>query len=99
MALRPRRHIGVALIGQQFMGRAHSNAWNQVAKFFDLPLTPTLEMISARDPRSLALFAERWGWSRWTTRWRDLAGDPAVDLVDIGTPNVAHAEQSIAMLE
>lgn len=98
MALRP-RHIGVALIGQQFMGRAHSNAWNQVGKFFDLPLAPTLEVISARDGRSLAPFAERWGWNRWTTRWRDLAADPAVQLVDIGTPNDVHAEQAIAMLE
>ncbi|MEO8451583.1 MAG: Gfo/Idh/MocA family oxidoreductase [Gemmatimonadota bacterium] len=100
MALRSSpRHIGVALIGQQFMGRAHSNAWSQVAKFFDLSLTPTLEIISARDARSLALFAARWGWNRWTTRWRDLAADPAVELVDVGTPNNVHAEQSIAMLE
>ena len=30
--------INVALIGQGFMGRTHSNAWGQVAKFFKPPL-------------------------------------------------------------
>ena len=30
--------INVALIGQGFMGRSHSNAWGQVAKFFKPPL-------------------------------------------------------------
>ena len=28
--------LRVALIGQRFMGRAHSNAWSQTNKFFDL---------------------------------------------------------------
>ena len=32
--------INVALIGQGFMGRSHSNAWGQVAKFFKPPLAP-----------------------------------------------------------
>ncbi len=93
------RTIGIGLIGQKFMGRAHSNAWRQVAPFFDLPLSPRLAAVSARDVKELAAFATRWGWARWTPDWRDFASDPAIDLVDIGTPNDAHAEQSIAMLE
>jgi hypothetical protein len=32
-----RKTINVCLVGQKFMGRAHSNAWSQVNKFFDLP--------------------------------------------------------------
>ena len=31
------KKINVALIGYKFMGRAHSNAWRQVASFFDVP--------------------------------------------------------------
>src|SRR5688572_4336099 len=91
--------LGIALVGQQFMGRAHSNAWGEVARFFDLRLAPSLEVVAARDESSLPRFAQRWGWKRWTTRWRELARDPSVDLVDIGTPNHLHAEQSIEMLE
>jgi predicted dehydrogenase len=90
-------HVG--LIGQKFMGRAHSNAYRQVARFFDLPLEPVMHTVAGRNAEELAEFARRWGWNATTTRWRDLAQDPRIDLVDVGTPNHLHAEQSIAMLE
>ena len=36
-----KRRLNVALIGYDFMGRVHSNAWRQVAHFFkDVPSTP-----------------------------------------------------------
>jgi len=91
--------IGIGLIGQQFMGRAHSNAWGQVGKFFELPVMPRLVAISARDPDTLGPFALRWGFERYTTDWRLLAHDPEIQLVDVATPNHVHAEQAIAMLE
>ncbi|MCA8968154.1 MAG: Gfo/Idh/MocA family oxidoreductase [Planctomycetes bacterium] len=91
--------LDVALIGQRFMGRAHSNAWRQVAPFFAPPLHPFLHTIAGRDPKDLESFAKQWGWTHWTTRWQDLAEDPEIDLVDIGTPNDVHKEQAIAMLE
>lgn len=91
--------LNVALIGQRFMGRAHSNAWRQVGRFFDLPLEPRMRVASARDADELARFARRQGWERTTARWQELARDPDVDLVDVSTPNHVHAEQSIAMLE
>ena len=31
------RPLGVAAIGYAFMGKAHSNAWRNVASFFDVP--------------------------------------------------------------
>jgi len=89
--------LTVALIGQKFMGRAHSNAWSQAARFFDLPRTPVLRTVAARDATELEPFAARWGWEGWTTRWQDIAADPAVDLVDVATSNDVHAEQSPAM--
>ena len=93
------RPLGIALIGQQFMGRAHSNAWGQVAKFFELPLEPRLVTIVARDAETLGPFALRWGWERYATDWRILADDPDIELVDVATPNHVHAEPAIAMLE
>ena len=39
--------VNVALIGQGFMGRSHSNAWGQVAKFFK----PTLQPVHAHGLR------------------------------------------------
>lgn len=92
------RPFPVALIGQKFMGRAHSNAWSQARKFFELGLEPVLHTVSARDGDELEAFAERWGWLNTTTDWRDIAKYDDVELVDIGTPNHVHAEPSLAML-
>jgi predicted dehydrogenase len=93
------RACSIALIGQKFMGRAHSNAWSQAAKFFDLPRTPVLHTIAGQDQSTLAAFASKWGWKKWTANWRKITGDPEIDLVDVSTPNDLHAEMSIAMLE
>ena len=41
-------HVNVALIGYAFMGRAHSNAWRQVARFFTPKLTPRMKVICGR---------------------------------------------------
>lgn len=91
--------LDIALIGQRFMGRAHSNAWRQVGPFFAPALRPFLHTIAGRDAASLEDFAKRWGWTHWTTRWQDLAEEPDIGLVDIGTPNDMHRDQAIAMLE
>ncbi len=94
------KSLSIALLGQKFMGRAHSNAWSQVPRFFeDVRLRPVLHTVCGRDERELRAFAKRWGWGRTTTDWRTIAADEEVDLVDVGTPNDLHAEQSIAMLE
>ena len=90
--------LHVALIGQKFMGRAHSNALAQVNRFFDLPREAVAHTIAARDADELAPFAARFGWRQHTTRWQDLLEDPEIDLVDIGTPNHVHAEPAIAAL-
>lgn len=88
----------VALLGQKFMGRAHSNAWLNAGRFFNLPLTPVMHTIVGRDLISLAPFADRWGWHNYSTDWKTVVKDPAVHLVDVSTPNYMHAEQAVAAL-
>ena len=39
------RKLNVAMIGYKFMGRAHSNAWRQVGRFFDAPFEPVLKVV------------------------------------------------------
>ncbi len=92
------RQLSVGLLGQRFMGRAHSNAWGQAGRFFDLPRSVRLACVAARDADELAPFAGRWGWERWTTDWRELVAADDVDLVDVSTPNHLHAEPAIAAL-
>jgi predicted dehydrogenase len=92
-------NLNVALVGTKFMGRAHSNAWLNVAKFFDCDPQPVMHTVVGRNEEELAAFAARWGWANPSTDWRAAITDDAVDLVDIGTPNNVHAEQAIAALE
>lgn len=91
--------LNIALIGSKFMGRTHSNAYLNVSRFFDLPVTPVMHTIVARHGDELKPFADRWGWKAWSTNWKQVVNDPEIDLVDIGTPNHVHCEPAIAALE
>jgi predicted dehydrogenase len=92
-------HINVALIGSKFMGRAHSNAWLNVGKFFSVDPLPIMHTVVGRNEEELAAFAAQWGWTNHSTDWRDIVSSPDIGLVDIATPNNVHAEQAIAALE
>jgi predicted dehydrogenase len=95
----PRPSINVCLIGHKFMGRTHSNAYLKVDKFFNLPVKPVMHTIAGRNVAELDEFAKTWGWQKTTTDWKAAVNDPAIQLVDIGTPNNMHREMAIAALE
>jgi len=87
------------MAGYAFMGRAHSQAWRNVASFFELPYRPRLAAICGRDPDAVAAAAARLGWAATETDWKRLVHRDDVDLVDACTPGSSHAEISIAALE
>ena len=91
--------LNVGLIGTKFMGRAHSNAWLNVAKFFANDTVPVMHTVAGRNATELEEFATTWGWANTTTSLDTMFADDAVDLVDVATPNNVHAEQAIAALE
>jgi predicted dehydrogenase len=91
--------LGIGMVGYAFMGRAHSQAWRSVGRFFELPFTPRLAAICGRDRAEVAAAAERLGWAAWETDWKRLVERDDVDLVDVCTPGSSHAEISIAALE
>jgi predicted dehydrogenase len=95
----PGKSVNVCLIGQKFMGRAHSNAYLKAAKFFDLPLEPVMHTIVAQDKAGVESFAQRWGWKHASSDWQKAVADPEIDLVDVTSPNYLHAEMAIAALE
>ena len=90
--------INVALVGQGFMGRTHSNAWSQVRKFFAPPLTPVMHTTFGQAEEKPELFAAKWDWANASTNWRKLVRSPEIDLVDIVTPNYMHAAVAKAAL-
>lgn len=88
----------VALLGQKFMGRAHSNAYLKASRFFNLPKTPVMHTIVGLDLIALAPFADRWGWRNYSTSWKEVVRQSDIHLVDVSTPNSMHAEQAVAAL-
>ncbi len=91
--------INVAMIGQGFMGRSHSNAWGQVARFFDPPVMPVMHTVFGQAEENPQAFAQRWGWQNASTDWEQLVKSPEIGLVDIVTPNFMHAPPARAALE
>ena len=88
--------LNVGLIGYQFMGKAHSNAYRQVGRFFDLPYDIRLHTICGRSESGVRAAAEKFGWENYETDWRNVVENPEIDIVDISTPGDSHAEISIA---
>ena len=87
-----RRDLRVALLGQGFMGKAHSNAFAQVSRFFDTPFRVQMKVLCGRDQQTLRRSAEAWGWETTATDWQGVVARPDIDLVDIALPNQLHAE-------
>ena len=88
--------IRIGLVGYKFMGKAHSNAYLNVARFFDLPKPPVMRAICGRSRAAVRAVAERWGWESVETDYRKLVQRDDIDLIDIATPNNTHAKIAIA---
>jgi len=88
--------VNVALIGYAFMGRAHSNAYRQVAPFLSPRLTPRLKVLCGRDAKAVKGAAAKLGWEETATDWREVVSRPDIDIVDVSTPGDSHAEIAIA---
>jgi len=90
------REVNVALIGYNFMGRAHSNAYRQVAPFMSPRLVPRMKVLCGRNPRAVKEAAKRLGWEEAATDWREVVRRKDIDVVDVSTPGDSHATIAIA---
>ncbi len=98
MSKLPESKLNVALIGQGFMGRTHSNAWGQVNRFFKPPMQAVMHTVFGQGEENPQAFADNWGWQRSTTDWEQLVRSPEIGLVDIVTPNYMHAPPAKAAI-
>jgi predicted dehydrogenase len=97
--MKTKKKLRVAMIGHQFMGRAHSNAWRQVARFFDPPFEPVMQVICGRDEARLRRAADVLGWQEASTDWQEVVRRPDIDAVDICAPGDLHAPIAVAAAE
>ncbi len=93
-----KKTLNVALIGGGFMGKAHSNAWLKVGKFFDVDYDIKLKVVVGNNS-PIEDFAERWGFEESSYDWQSVMTRPDIDIVDIVTPTYMHKEMAIAAVK
>jgi predicted dehydrogenase len=88
--------INIGIVGTQFMGRAHSNAWMDVDKFYDLPVRPVMKAACDNVADNLGPFCRRFGWQSHETDWKKLVARNDIDVIDICTSNNVHMPIAVA---
>ncbi len=87
------------MIGHRFMGKAHSNAWRQVSRFFDVPVDPVMKVICGRDEAEVKIAADKYGWLEHSTSWQQVIERKDIDVIDICTPGDTHMPIAVAAAE
>jgi predicted dehydrogenase len=91
--------IGVGLVGYKFMGRAHSNAYRQLPRFFDVDPVPRMVAVCGRDEAGVKEAAEKLGYEGYELDYRKLVQRDDIGLVDVATTGNTHRDIAIAALE
>lgn len=94
-----KKTLNIAIIGMGFMGRAHSNAWSQLNKFFDAECEICLKAVAGKNEERTRQFAKRWGYESYTTDWHTLLDREDIDVIDILTPTYLHKEMAVAAMK
>jgi len=92
--------LQVGLIGAGFMAKAHAIAYAGMPIFFwPAPAVPHKKVIADVTQERADEAAAQFGFDKGSANWKEVINDPSIDIIDICTPNNAHAEIAIAAAE
>ncbi|TWU21376.1 Gfo/Idh/MocA family protein [Bythopirellula polymerisocia] len=91
-----KQELRIGLIGYNFMGKAHSQAWRNAPLYFEMEAKPILKAVCGRSKDRVSTFAQRWGWEDVETDWRRLIERNDIDVIDVSTPTYLHHDMVIA---
>lgn len=95
-----KKQIRIGLVGYQFMGKAHSNAYRQIPKFFpEVEFEPVLTALCGRSEDKVRAAAEKFGFASVETDYKALIARDDIDLIDIVTPGNSHVDIAIKAAE
>ena len=85
--------FGVGVIGMGWMGQVHSRSYHVIKdRFGESGVCPRL-VICADDVEARASSArDRFGFERYTTNWKEVIEDAAVEVVNVTVPNAMHLD-------
>lgn len=86
------RTLNVALIGYNFMGKAHSHALDNVSFFFKNGWKPVKKVIVGRTEHLVKQAAADFGWEAYETDWRKVVQRSDIDVVLIASATASHYE-------
>jgi len=90
------KKINVGMVGYKFMGKAHSRAYRDMARFFRTKTVPVMKVICGRTEAAVSEACRRFGWEVYQISWEKLVQREDLDLVDINTSNSTHREIAVA---
>lgn len=94
------KEVRIAIVGAGWMGRAHATAFRAVPMVFGhQPAVPVLDVVADVNEDAAKALASEFGFRRSTGDWREVLRDPAVDVIDITTPNDLHPTIAVAAAE
>ena len=93
-----KQKLRIGLVGSGFMGKAHAFGYATATRVFDLPYELELHTIADINDEAANKAAAALGFARATSDWRSLVADPAVDVVNITSPNALHKEMALAAI-
>lgn len=94
------KELKIGMLGYSFMGRAHSNAYNQMPCFFyPPPAKPIKEIVCGRTKSKVESFADQFGWNQIETDWKNMIKSGKIDIFDNSGPNNMHLEPNIQAAE
>ena len=89
--------INIALIGHKFMGKAHSNAYRQVRRFFPGEYVPRMKVLCGKAcTEELEETARLYGWEESDCEWERVIERKDIEVVDIATPGFLHHPMVLA---
>ena len=95
-----KKPIRIGLVGAGFMAKAHSNAFHTIPYIYNNEIyVPQLVMIGASSGEKAEAAAERYGFSRSSTGYREIVESSDIDVVDICASDALHKEIALEAIK
>ncbi len=86
-----KKELRIGLCGFGAMGKTHAFCVDNLKYYYgDLPFCASIRGVCTTTEEKSRAVAEQYGFAVATTNEDDLIGDPAIDIIDICTPNIYH---------